>query len=74
MEIITAFLTTAILALAIGWLTVRGFYREAQNLKKGTCDCASGGCGGTGGCGGCSGNCGCSSAEAAMEPALKKTP
>ncbi|ABZ85575.1 hypothetical protein HM1_3071 [Heliomicrobium modesticaldum Ice1] len=57
MEVITAFLATAGLALAIGWLTLRGFYREAKNLKEGSCHCASGGCSG------CDGKCACRSDE-----------
>lgn len=49
MEGLTGLFATVILALGIGYLTVRGFCREAVNLKNSTC-CGSGSCS-------CAGNC-----------------
>ncbi|ACV62515.1 hypothetical protein Dtox_1658 [Desulfofarcimen acetoxidans DSM 771] len=55
-ESFTGLLSTLTLAAGIGFLTVKGFYREAVNLKKGNC-CGPGNlsCGGK--CGNCVGNC-----------------
>lgn len=53
MENITGVISTVILAAGIGFLTLRGIYREATNLKNGGC-CGSDSCG-SGSC--CGGHC-----------------
>lgn len=51
-ENVTGVISTVILAAGIGFLTLRGFHREATNLKNGGC-CSSGSC-----CGcDCGGHC-----------------
>ncbi|WP_041274654.1 hypothetical protein [Desulforamulus reducens] len=56
MNSITGLVFTGILASGIGYLTIKGFYREAINIKNGSC-CGSESCGCGGSCGGCGDNC-----------------
>lgn len=69
MDSMTGLFSTLILAGGIGYLTIRGFRREAANLKNGTC-CGSESC--SCGCGsGCGGNSG---GECQHCGELKQTP
>jgi len=70
MEGFTGLIATLILAAGIGFLTLRGFCREAANLKNGTC-CGTGSCSCGGGGDSCGSNC---SGEHYHDEDLKQNP
>jgi hypothetical protein len=54
MDSLVGVLFTVTLAIAIGYLTIKGFRKEVDNIKHGCCSSASSGCSGK-----CSSGCSC---------------